>query len=51
MHNDDYLRSENGFAVLDEQELMETSGGLYKGPVLPHVWVRLLIDRIRNRED
>ena len=51
MHSDKMLKTKNGFKSLDRKELMETWGGLYKGPVPAHLWIQLLIDRIRNRED
>ncbi len=51
MHTDDSLKSDYPFTSLSEKELMETSGGIYRGPVPPHIWIQLLIDRIRNRED
>lgn len=51
MGTDDILKSDPGFRKLSHEELIETYGGFYKGPVSPYTWLKYLIDTIRNRED
>jgi hypothetical protein len=51
MDIDNLQKSETGFKKLSREELMDTFGGFYKGPISAHIWIKYLIDTFRNRED
>ena len=51
MNTNNFQKSDTGFRKLSHEELMETYGGFYQGPVSPYTWIKFLIDTIRNRED
>jgi hypothetical protein len=51
MNTNNFQKSDPGFRKLSHEELIETYGGFYKGPVSPYTWLKFLIDTIRNRED
>ncbi len=46
------LKKETGFRKLGKEELFDTYGGsMYKGPILPHIWLQFFIERLRSKED
>ena len=51
MENHDLSKTEDGFSRLSLEEQMVMYGGLYRGPVLPHIWLQLLLDKWQYRED
>lgn len=51
MDANDFRRPEDGFSMLSQEEQFEICGGTYKGPILPHVWLQLLLEKLKNRED
>jgi hypothetical protein len=47
----DDTRSDAGFRKLSQKESFDTSGGLYRGPTPPHLWIQFLLEKLKNRED
>jgi hypothetical protein len=51
MDNIDLCKPDDGFSMLSREEKMETYGGAYKGPILPHIWLQFLLEQLEKRKD
>jgi hypothetical protein len=39
------------FSMLSQAEQFEICGGNYKGPVSPYIWLKVLLEKLRNGEE
>jgi hypothetical protein len=51
METNDLHRSDDDFSLISRAEQLETFGGLYRGPILPNIWVQCLMEALKKRED
>jgi hypothetical protein len=51
METNDFRGPDDGFSMLSQEEQFEMYGGSYKGPILPHVWLQFILEKLKNRED
>ena len=52
MNTNNLLKSDAGFRTLSNEEQFETYGGwAYKGPVPVLMWIELLIEELKSRQD
>jgi hypothetical protein len=51
MDTSNLCKSDDGFSPLSQEEKMGTYGGVYKGPILPHIWLQFLLEQLEKRKD